>query len=164
MAAEAAGNRRYLKLDFSLMGLEHLDQVSAIEALSFSQPWSREAFFYEVTKNDFALYVVALYKNQVAGYSGLWLVLDEGHLTNVAVHPKLRGKGTGRALMTEIISRAASLGVERLTLEVRASNSQALGLYSSLGFVEKGVRKKYYSDNNEDALIMWLDLKGLGGD
>jgi ribosomal-protein-alanine N-acetyltransferase len=138
--------------------------VSVIEALSFSQPWSREAFFYEVTKNDFALYVAALYTNKVAGYSGLWVVLDEGHLTNVAVHPKLRGKGTGRALMTEIISRAAVLGVKRLTLEVRASNSQALGLYSSLGFVEKGVRKRYYSDNNEDALIMWLELKGLGGD
>jgi len=96
----------------------------------------------------------------VVGYAGLWIVLDEAHITNVAVHPDYRGAGYGRALMVELISRAAMLGAFKLSLEVRVSNGVARDLYKSLGFVDKGFRRKYYSDNGEDAIIMWLNLRG----
>ncbi|MCL6611035.1 MAG: ribosomal protein S18-alanine N-acetyltransferase [Peptococcaceae bacterium] len=138
---------------------EHLDQVMAIELKSFPIPWSHRTFMFEVTENDFAFYIVALLNGRVAGYAGMWIVLDEAHVTNVAVHPELRGRGVGRALMTELLGRAAVLGADRITLEVRVSNRAARSLYKSLGFVEKGLRRKYYSDNNEDAVIMWLHFK-----
>ncbi len=157
MATETVGDKK-LDLQFSSIFTEHLDQVTGIEKLSFAMPWSRQAFTFEITENDFALYLVALFQDRVVGYGGIWIVLDEGHITNVAVHPKLRGYGVGRALMAELISRAAMQGADKLTLEVRMSNLAARNLYASLGFVGKGVRRRYYSDNNEDALIMWLYL------
>ncbi len=161
MAAEATNNERMsgLKPTFSVMLPEHLDQVLGIEARSFTVPWSRRAFMFEVTENEFAFYIVAIKDEKVVGYAGLWIVLDEAHITNVAVHPEYRGAGFGRLLMMELISRAAILGATKLSLEVRVSNSVARDLYKSLGFVEKGFRRKYYSDNNEDAIIMWLDIR-----
>lgn len=157
MATEATNNQQHVfGLQFSVMLPEHLDQVLAIERRSFPIPWSHHAFMFEVTENDFAFYIVAMIKQRVVGYAGMWIVLDEAHITNVAVHPDLRGCGIGRALMMELLNRAAVLGAVKLTLEVRASNQTARNLYKSLGFVDKGVRKGYYSDNNEDAVIMWL--------
>ena len=159
MATEATKNQRGIDLQFSLMLPEHLDQVFAIEHRSFPIPWSDQAFLFEITENDFAFYIVALLNGKVVGYAGVWIVLDEGHITNVAVHPDMRGHGIGRSLMMELLSRAVVLGADKITLEVRVSNLFARSLYTSLGFVEKGIRRKYYSDNNEDALIMWLYLK-----
>jgi len=158
VATEATSDRQGFGLQFSVMLPEHLDQVLAIELKSFPIPWSHQAFMFEVTENDFAFYIVALLEGRVAGYAGMWIVLDEAHITNVAVHPDLRGRGLGRALMTELLGRAAVLGAERISLEVRPSNRAARTLYKSLGFVDRGVRRKYYSDNNEDAIIMWLHL------
>ncbi|MFZ5641977.1 MAG: ribosomal protein S18-alanine N-acetyltransferase [Bacillota bacterium] len=137
---------------------EHIDQVMETELLSFPTPWTRRAFQFEVTENDFASYIVALIDGRVVGYAGMWIVLDEAHITNVAIHPDYRGKGYGRALMTELLTRAAVLGGVKITLEVRVSNKAARSLYKSLGFVEMGMRRKYYTDNDEDAIIMWLDL------
>lgn len=157
MATEATtGNEQLFGLKFAVMRPEHLNQVLAIETRSFPIPWSHRAFMFEVTENDFAFYIVALVDEKVVGYAGMWIVLDEAHITNVAVHPELKGRGVGRALMTELLGRAVVLGAVRITLEVRVSNQVARSLYKSLGFAEKGLRKKYYSDNNEDAIIMWL--------
>ncbi|OAT79958.1 ribosomal protein S18-alanine N-acetyltransferase [Desulfotomaculum copahuensis] len=146
-----------MKIVIGEMRPEHLAQVAAIEKESFTTPWSREAFDYELTQNDFAIYLVALNGEQVAGYAGLWLILDEAHVTNVAVHAAFRGRGLGMMLMLELMRRAALAGAARMTLEVRASNHTARRLYERLGFKERGRRRGYYTDTNEDALIMWHD-------
>lgn len=135
----------------------HLDQVLVIEKESFPVPWSRQSFAFELLQNEFAYYIVVLQDEKVLGYAGAWVVLDEAHVTNVAVHADFRGGKIGRLLMTELMRRVSLKGAERITLEVRTSNAAARNLYSSLGFKEMGVRKKYYSDNNEDAIIMWKE-------
>ena len=140
------------------MTLEHVTQVAAIEAESFPAPWPLRAFIQEILQNSLAHYLVALRQGKVAGYAGLWLILDEAHITNVAVRPDLRGTGIGRLLMEQLVARAVSLGAHKMTLEVRVSNVAALTLYESLGFRRTGVRPRYYQDTGEDAVIMWTDL------
>lgn len=148
---------------FKEMSVEDLDQVLEIEKVSFPTPWSRDAFKGELMQNDFAHYIVAVYNNTVIGYGGMWIILDEAHITNVAVRPDLRGKSIGKALMLEIIRQAVLRGANSMTLEVRPSNKAARRLYHVLGFKERGVRKRYYSDTNEDAIIMWKEnLPGQG--
>jgi ribosomal-protein-alanine N-acetyltransferase len=143
-----------MRIVFKEMDLEHLPEVVAIEEVSFPTPWSIFSFTYEVLQNNFAYYIVALDKRQVVGYAGMWVIMDEAHITNVAVHPQYRGTHVGLSLMEELMERAASMGVDRMTLEVRPSNIVARNLYEALGFTECGRRKGYYSDNNEDAIIM----------
>lgn len=143
-----------MKVAFCEMSPEHLDQVFEIEQESYPAPWSRQVFSSEI-KNSFAHYIVAIVNEQVAGYGGMWLVLEEAQITNVAVHPDYRMKNIGKMLMMELIRRAALMGIFKLTLEVRPSNLIARHLYTTMGFIEKGLRKKYYTDNNEDAIIMW---------
>ncbi len=166
MATESSiGGRGYaLRLRFSLMLPEHLEQVLAIERESFPIPWSRQAFMFEVEENDLAFYIVALANKRVVGYAGMWAVLDEAHITNVAVHPDFRGRGVGRALIMELLARAAVSGAAMVTLEVRVSNHIARNLYRSAGFADRGLRRGYYSDNGEDALIMGLKLYPANGD
>lgn len=144
-----------MKLIFKRMSLEHLNQVLEIEEASFPAPWSYYAFAYEILQNNLAHYIVAVSGQEVVGYSGMWLVLDEAHITNVAVHPDYRQKSIGRSLMLEMIRLAVLNGSTKMTLEVRPTNNAARRLYEQLGFVEKGRRKRYYTDNNEDAIIMW---------
>lgn len=139
------------------MKLRHLPEVLAIERVSFPTPWTRQAFVFEILYNECARYVVALAGGRVVGYAGMWVLVDEAHLTNIAVHPEWRGLGLGRALMEEMLARARSFGVRAMTLEVRPSNLPAVRLYASLGFVERGRRKGYYADTGEDALIMWKE-------
>ncbi|NLJ40411.1 MAG: ribosomal protein S18-alanine N-acetyltransferase [Clostridiales bacterium] len=134
-----------------------LDEVLDIERLCFPTPWSYEAFKSEIGGNHCARYVVAEYEGHIRGYGGMWIILDEAHITNVAVHPDYRGKGIGEALMRALIRTASYLRIEGMTLEVRVSNKIAQNLYEKLGFSGVGVRKGYYSDNDEDALIMWKD-------
>lgn len=148
-----------MQLEITGMRPEHIDQILEIEKSSFPTPWSRQAFEFELLQNEFAYYIVALNQKKVLGYAGIWVVLDEGHITNVAIDPAHRGKKLGRLLMTELVRRATALGAVKITLEVRPSNAVAINLYHSLGFKEKGLRKKYYSDNNEDAIIMWMSIK-----
>lgn len=149
-------------ITFEDMRLEHVSQVAKIEKASFPTPWSPYTFTCELMQNDFSYYIVAMAGGQVVGYGGMWLILDEAHITNVAVSPACRGKSIGKALMMQIIGRAALMGVKSMTLEVRPSNTGARKLYADLGFVEKGVRKRYYIDNGEDAIIMWKE--GIGGE
>lgn len=147
-----------MAVTFEEMRLEHLDQVLEIEKASFPTPWSRDAFKGEILQNDFARYIVAVSDNAVIGYGGMWIILDEAHITNVAVRPDLRGRSIGKVLMMEIIRQAVMKGANSMTLEVRPSNKPARKLYHSLGFKERGLRKRYYSDTNEDAIIMWKEL------
>lgn len=135
-----------------------LEKIMEIEHASFSSPWSPQAFVSELRDNEYARYFCLELEGEIIGYMGLWFILEEGHITNVAIAPGFRGKRRGEVLMRSVIQRMAKEGMERMTLEVRASNMPAQRLYGRLGFVKAGVRKGYYSDNREDAFIMWLDL------
>lgn len=137
--------------------IEDLDDVLYLEILCFPTPWSRGALKAEIQDNHCARYVVVEKEDRVIGYGGMWIVLDEAHITNIAVHPNHRGKGLGEAIMKALIDTAVQLGICGMTLEVRVSNSIAHKLYEKLGFFGVGVRKGYYTDDGEDALIMWKE-------
>ena len=132
-----------------------IDAVWNIEKMYFTLPWSRLSLALEVERNKCARYFVAESEGTILGYAGMWLVLDEAHITNIAVHPLARRRGIGEALLRALMAEAYLLRIERITLEVRDSNTAAQSLYEKLGFVRVGRRKGYYSDNNEDAIIMW---------
>jgi len=135
------------------MAVSHLEAVLAIENVSNGAPWSEVSFRREI-ENPQAHYYVATEKD-LLGFAGFWTLIDEAHITTIAVKPEARGKGVGRALMLRIFEDAAAHGMTCATLEVRAGNAAAIHLYESLGFLNSGVRKNYYPDNREDAVIMW---------
>lgn len=139
------------------MYLSDLEAVMRIESSSFPTPWSRAAFQSELMENNFAAYLVLDFHGRVVSYGGMWLILDEAHVTNVAVHPDFRGYHLGERMMDGLMERARQLGALRMTLEVRRSNLVAQSLYQKLGFIQLGVRRNYYSDPREDAFIMWKD-------
>jgi ribosomal-protein-alanine N-acetyltransferase len=140
------------------MKLKDLNQVMVVEEMSFPLPWSKESFVEELNNNKLAYYVVAKEDSNILGYGGMWCVLDEGHITNIAVHPSVRNKGVGSKILHNLYKKAKRASLKILTLEVRASNISAQLLYEKFGFVCVGIRKKYYADNEEDALIMTLNL------
>ncbi|NLJ80574.1 MAG: ribosomal protein S18-alanine N-acetyltransferase [Firmicutes bacterium] len=146
------------KLKYRPMTVRDIPQVQLVEGKCFKTPWSRNIFLGEVTRNDNAFYVVAVQQERVIGFAGIWVVVDEGHITNIAVDPSFQRQGIGQGLMQEIITYALSRGVSRLTLEVRLSNQAAQALYTKLGFAASGIRREYYQDDKEDALIMWREL------
>jgi ribosomal-protein-alanine N-acetyltransferase len=129
--------------------------MAELDRLCFTVPWSRQAFEQELSANEAAFYLVAVLAGEIIGYAGLWAILDEGHITNVAVHPAHRRKGLGKILLAELIRISESHGIHSHTLEVRVSNEAAIGLYKKFGFKVVGRRKEYYPDNLEDALILW---------
>lgn len=135
------------------MTLADVDAVHALEEAIFPHPWTREDFVKEMTQNACARYLVAEQNGKVIGFAGAWMVLDEAHVTNIAVEQSCRGQGIGKALTAALMQYASNLGVVYATLEVRRSNAVAQALYKSLGFVYVGVRKRYYEDNGEDAFI-----------
>jgi len=135
--------------------LKHIDGVLEVDRLSFSVPWSRDSFEKEAVQNDFAHYVVAVCGDRVIGYGGVWIIAGEGQITNIAVHPSFRGIGAARRMLEALIEICRSESVSDMTLEVRVSNAAAISLYKKYGFAEEGVRKHFYPNNNEDALIMW---------
>jgi ribosomal-protein-alanine N-acetyltransferase len=143
---------------FRSMRLDDIDEVCQIEKQSFQKPWSREAFQNELTQNHFAQYAVVVLDGKVVGYCGMWLIVDEAHITNIALLPDFRGKGIGENLLKEMMRIAQWFGTKKMTLEVRVSNEAAQRLYEKLGFEKSGIRPKYYMDNMEDAIIMWVDL------
>ena len=133
---------------------EDAEAVANIERESFPTPWSREDFWREAS-NDFACYIVALDDAEIIGFGGCWISFEEAQVTNIALTSVQRGRGLGKALMARLMRAAAARGAERMTLEVRPSNTPALRLYEGLGFAAVGIRKKYYQDNDEDAILMW---------
>jgi len=138
----------------------YIDEMMAIEEASFSTPWSRQSYLNEFHKNPLSYYVGCLGDGALWGYAGVWLIVDEGHISNVAVHPAKRGKGIGEAMLRFLTAGCLKRGCIAMTLEVRASNLPAIHLYEKLGFQPTGRRPHYYSDNGEDALIYWLSLEG----
>lgn len=145
-------------LTFRFMNEQDIDEVLEIEHKSFATPWSREAFYNEITQNQFAVYVVLEEEDKVIGYCGMWIVVDEAHITNVALLPEYRGRKLGEALMRKGMAVAVEMGAKTMTLEVRVSNFTAQSLYRKLGFQDGAIRKNYYTDNQEDALVMWVNL------
>ena len=147
-----------LTIKFRLMEVKDIDQVVKIEEKSFTTPWSAEAFQNELTNNQFSTYIVMEEGENIIGYCGTWIVIDEAHVTNIALLPDYRGKGLGELLLRNVMDVLRKLGAASMTLEVRVSNHIAQSLYQKLGFKPGGIRKNYYSDNNEDALVMWVNL------
>lgn len=142
---------------------KHVLDVYEVESLSFSYPWSIASLKRELT-HEFSHYYVALLGDEVVGYCGLWMILDEGHITNIAVHPSYRRQGIGQLLMDHLLKVANENNLSGLTLEVRLSNFAAQTLYSKNGFVIEGIRKNYYVDTKEDALVMWRYMDREGGE
>ena len=131
--------------------------IAELEKECFRFPWSERSFFEEITQNKVARYAVAERADEIVGYAGIWIVSNEGHITNVAVNPDSRRKGIARGLFAFLFDISQREGVNMYTLEVRVSNEEAIALYKGLNFIECGIRREYYDDTGEDALIMWKD-------
>jgi ribosomal-protein-alanine N-acetyltransferase len=136
------------------MTLDDVAAVHEIERLSFATPWPAYAFEQELKGNRLARYVVARAGGRVVGFAGVWLMLDEAHVTTFGVHPDWRRQGIGRQLLLSVCELSATIGARRMTLEVRVSNEAAQALYRSFGFEIAGRRPHYYTDDGEDALVM----------
>ena len=144
-----------IKMNITDMTLDHLDAVYAIETCSFSIPWSKNALRKEL-ENKHAIYKVALIEpSDIAGYIGLWHIVNEGQITNIAVDEPYRRMGVGSRLLEAMIYLAKKRDMIGLTLEVRIGNTAAQKLYIKHGFKPEGIRKRYYADTGEDAVIMW---------
>lgn len=135
-----------------------LEAVLAIEEASFTNPWTREMYVAELENRDVSYcYVVRDESGTVIGFCSFWRVLDELHINNVAVRAERRGAGAGTALLERVMREGRALGARRATLEVRRSNEAARRLYERLGFVLAGVRRRYYTKPEEDALVLWKE-------
>ena len=133
---------------------EYVDQVCVLEEEAFSMPWHRESFL-EMIENVNACYLVGIINNQVVASCGLRNIVGDGEITNVVTAADMRGKGIGKMMLLKLMEQGIQMGVEAFTLEVRKSNEAAIHLYEKLGFVTEGIRKNFYEEPKEDALIMW---------
>lgn len=139
------------------MRLEDIEHVSRLERRCYTLPWSSSAYVTEIG-NPNAYYTVAKdEQSAVIGYAGMWVIMDEIHITTIAVDPASRGRKIGERLLLDLLDEGLSRGAERATLEVREHNAVAHNLYLKYGFEDVAVRKRYYSDNNENAVIMWAN-------
>lgn len=135
---------------------EDIDQVVEIENESFSRPWSKRSFEESLEKSDY-IFIVADNRGVIVGYCGLYVVMDEANITNVAVKEEYRNKGVGYVIIEDLIERAKNAGVKAMTLEVRKSNNAAIRLYEQVGFKNAGIRRNFYESPKEDAVIMWKE-------
>lgn len=136
------------------LSVEDLDEIMEIEHLSFATPWSRLAFIHEIEFENSIFKVIKL-DGRLAGYGGFWHFLDEAHISNVAIHPEYRRRGLGRKLLAHLLQVAVARGATKAMLEVRPSNEAARKLYGSFGFEAVAIKRNYYGDEGEDALLMW---------
>ncbi|GAC1674782.1 MAG: hypothetical protein NVS9B8_17270 [Candidatus Limnocylindrales bacterium] len=143
-----------VRLAIESMRLEDLAEVQRIEQASFSTPWPENAYRNELLTNRLASYLVGRIDGRIVAYGGLWLMVDEAHITTFAVHPSWRRQRVGERLLLAFLDLARDRQAREATLEVRLSNLAARRLYEKYGFRPVGLRPRYYSDNNEDALIM----------
>jgi len=141
------------------METDDLDQIMEIENECFAVPWSKESFIYEIDYNKVSEYYIAILGTEIVGYIGIWYILDEGNITNVAVRKSYRNRGIADEIIREVLKEAKSKKIEKIFLEVRESNNAAIKLYEKHGFIKIDVRKGYYKDNNEDAIIMLMQVE-----
>jgi len=137
------------------MQREHLGDVHRIDEQVYPKPWSLSLFRQELALTESRVYVVAQVDGQLVGHAGMMLAAGEGHITTVAVDPSWQGRGVASRLLLELHRRAIERGVTAMTLEVRVSNQRAIDLYRRFGYAPAGIRRNYYSEEGEDALIMW---------
>lgn len=147
------------KIVIKEMKPEHIDAVMIIDRESFTTSWTKEIFMKEIAENKFAHYFIVQLADEIIGYAGMWIVNDDAQVTNIAISPEHRGKKIGEKLFYFVFQHAIRTGVKQLSLEVRASNIIAQNMYQKFGLVPGGIRKKYYTDDQEDAIVMWVDLK-----
>ena len=140
------------------MTADDIDKVIEIEAEAYGEHhWSKSSFYDEMQNNLAKYYVAKTLDGELVAYAGTWHIIDEGHITTIAVKKSHMRKHIGEALIVKILEDCYEAGIKYLTLEVRVSNTPAIGLYTKYGFNSLGTRKGYYQDNNEDALIMWTE-------
>ena len=142
------------QVQYKIADASHVDQMHEIEISVFPVPWSYESFVQDVCEHEIAIYVVGICNGKVVSYAGLWHVLEESHVTNIAVKEEFRRMGIGGSMMEILFDEARKLNVKSMTLEVRESNKAAIAMYEKSGFAVAGRRKRYYTNNFEDALIM----------
>jgi [ribosomal protein S18]-alanine N-acetyltransferase len=140
------------------MNLGDVSDVYDIENSTFNTPWSKNSITKEIKENKLAYYFVAILDDAIVGYCGLWHVITEGHITNIAVKKEFQRMGVGNALVLKLIDLSLEKEMIGLTLEVRMNNKNAFNLYKKHGFIIEGIRKNYYSDTKEDAIVMWKYL------
>lgn len=148
-----------MKIWIRRMELEDIDQVLEVERASFQSPWTTDIYYHELMDNIHAHYYVAETEDHVVAFGGMWVVMEDAQITNIAVHPDFRGKKIGEKLFGYMLSTAIRMGAERLSLEVRKSNIVAQKMYQKFGLIPGGIRKNYYTDNQEDAIVMWVNFK-----
>ncbi|MGI6153806.1 MAG: ribosomal protein S18-alanine N-acetyltransferase [Christensenellaceae bacterium] len=137
-----------------------LEQIHYCENSCFEAPWSYAMLYDDIIENPHTVYMVVVLRDKIIGYGGMWIILDEAHITNVCILEEYRGRGYAYTLMRELQEVAKEMGAESMTLEVRVSNRSAMKLYKKCGFSVHGLRKRYYPNNNEDAYVMWTE-RGL---
>ncbi len=145
------------RLTLEPMRQDDIPTVQAIERQVFLSPWPKNAYNTELNQNRHASYLVLRCEGELVGYAGLWKVVSEAHVTTIGVRAEDQGKGYGKTLFAALIVRAYQLGAHWMTLEVRSTNLPAIAMYESFGFKAIGRRRGYYTDNGEDAVVMWSD-------
>jgi ribosomal-protein-alanine N-acetyltransferase len=148
-------------MQIDAMAAADLPAVLRIEGLSFTTSWPMHAFANEIRDNKLAHYYVGRLDGQIVAYGGIWVILEDSHITTIAVHPDFRRLKLGEEMLLRLLDRAIAQGASWITLEVRESNDAAQKLYRKYGFTTVSTRRGYYSDNGENALVMWAgNLKG----
>ena len=146
------------KYEIDIIAPNDLDEIVAIENVSFPSPWPRRIFEREIeAKNSYKR--VIRFSGSVVAYIVTWTIYDEVHILNIAVHPDFRKIGLGEMLIRDCLASSLERGLKLVLLEVRVSNSSAIKLYEKIGFKTLSVRKKYYSDTGEDAYVMMYELE-----
>lgn len=144
-------------IEIARMRRRHLRRVLSIEARVYPRPWSASLFLSELSQRTTRTYIVAKHEGEVIGYSGMMFTGREAHVTNIAVDPDFHGCKVGTRLLLYVVTEAIARGAEILSLEVRVSNHVAQAMYEKFGFAPVSVRKGYYIETNEDALVMVVD-------
>lgn len=146
-----------VQIDIDRMRRRHLRKVLSIEAKVYPRPWSTSLFLSELSQKTTRTYIVARHEGEVVGYSGMMFTGREAHVTNIAVDPDFHGRKVGTRLLLYLVTEAIARGAEVLSLEVRVSNTVAQNMYEKFGFGAVSIRKGYYIETNEDALVMVVD-------
>jgi len=145
------------EFEIQKMDTKHIDDILQIEELCYgAHHWSKDSFLTELN-NKISSYRCVVINNRCIGYMGIWKITDEAHVTNLSVHPDFQNQKFAHRLLLDALDECYREKIKYITLEVRATNKKAIGLYEKFGFKSLGLRKKYYQDNNEDALIMWSE-------